>query len=141
MERHTSFDSVGQSEKGNAPIILAGNLQQEAKVKTVTRQEAETSNALADDPWRSYIENKGGTGLAQTAALSKVNVTPVLSQPPRKLEAPIEDRFNAHQTALQDLRDKGEKDVGGSPWRYCQTGEIDSGTATAGATQYGDDEC
>ena len=45
---------------------------------------------------------------------AKVNsATPVVMQPPRKLESPIEDKFNRYESSLQELRDKGEKEMAG----------------------------
>lgn len=98
-------------KKGKDPIILAGNFKQEIKTRSVTQQDADPGTNLSEDPWKIWIENKGGTGLTSMPGPSKTIATPVLTQPPRKLEAPIEDRFNAHQSALQELRDKGEKDI------------------------------
>ena len=39
--------------------------------------------------------------------------TPVVMQPPRKLESPIEDKFNRYEATLQKLPDKGEKEMAG----------------------------
>lgn len=49
--------------------------------------------------------------MAQSANHSRSVTAPVVTQPPRRLEAPIEDRFTQHQTAVQELREKGEKDT------------------------------
>ena len=44
----------------------------------------------------------------------RMNVTaPLVMQPPRKLESPIEDKFNRYEATLQEIRDKGEKEMAG----------------------------
>jgi hypothetical protein len=71
-----------------------------------------SSNAngtLVDDPWSSWISNKGGTGLSmQSRAGGNV---PVQGVPTRKLESPIEDRFARHDGALQELRNHTDKEL------------------------------
>ena len=98
--------------KSKHPVILAGNLQQTTPKQVVKTQEKESlAVPMTEDPWKSWIDNKGGTELAQASHQPKPVAMPVVSQPPRKLEAPIEDRFMSHQNALQELREKSDKDV------------------------------
>jgi hypothetical protein len=99
-------------KKGKEPIILAGQLQKETATKATKGQEVDhVGGGLKEDPWKSWIENKGGSGLPHAGNYNKTSTPAVVTQPPRRLEAPIEDRFNQHQTAIQELREKNDKDT------------------------------
>ena len=110
---------MDHTEEGCAPpvvlmrtFLLAGQLQKETTTRTTRSPEADLiGGGLKEDPWRTWIENKGGSGLGHAGIHSKPSLPPVATQPPRRLEAPIEDRFNQHQTAIQELREKNEKDT------------------------------
>lgn len=58
--------------KSKDSVILAGNLQQTAPQNVLKTQDKElTAVPLTEDPWKSQIENKGGTGLAQASHQSR----------------------------------------------------------------------
>ena len=99
-------------KKGKDPVILAGHFQSETMVQKPKQSEADTTPGdLIEDPWKTWLDNKGSTGmLSQPASLKKGPSAPS-TMPARKIESPIEDRFTQQQNALQDLRDKSEKDM------------------------------
>ena len=99
-------------KKGDTPIVLAGTVQAGSVTKQADSSKMALSangNALIDDPWGSWISNRGSTGLINQQ--SRVAQVPLNAQPPRKLESPIEDRFARHDGALQDLRCHTDKEI------------------------------
>lgn len=70
----------------------------------------EDSSQNSDDPWKSWIANKGGTGL-QPLMSSKAATSGPLTHQTRKIEAPIEDRFLKQATELQDMRERTEREL------------------------------
>ena len=101
--------------KDRQPLILAGQIPKLFPKATSSHGEpAQNSTDLLEDPWKNYIAKQGGTGMVNQNQNAKVNsATPVVMQPPRKLESPIEDKFNRYESSLQELRDKGEKEMAG----------------------------
>ena len=102
-----------EDRKESSPVVLAGMFQSHSNARTQeTPKMALASNAngtLVDDPWSTWITNKGGTGLSLSSRASG-NV-PIPNIPARKLESPIEDRFARHDGALQDLRNHTDKEL------------------------------
>ena len=102
-----------EDKNDSSPVVLAGMFQGNVNPKVHENAKmALSSNAkgtLVDDPWSSWISNKGGTGLSmQSRAGGNV---PVQGVPTRKLESPIEDRFARHDVALQELRNHTDKEL------------------------------
>lgn len=101
-----------EDKKDHAPIILAGDVQRKA-LANVTESVRSAGNVAAsnpvEDPWSAWISSKGGTGHGSSGMQGRS--TPVV-QPPRKLESPIEDRFARHDSAVQDLKQHTEHELG-----------------------------
>ena len=93
-------------------MILAGTTQAESiSKKTVHQDNDGPYPGLSEDPWKKWIDNKGGSGLNSAGNQPKGGALQVQLQQPRRLEAPIEDRFNQQQSALQEMREKSDKDL------------------------------
>ena len=98
------------AKKTKDPVILAGTTHVENSIKKPVHQDVEGSlSGLSEDPWKRWIENKGGSGMNANGNQSKGSAMQVQLQQPRRLEAPIEDRFNQQQSALQEMREKSDK--------------------------------
>jgi hypothetical protein len=101
-----------EDKKDHTPVILAGDVQRKA-LANVTESVRSSGNVAAstsvEDPWSAWISNKGGTGIGNAAMPSRPNP---LAQPPRKLESPIEDRFARHDSAVQDLKQHTDQELG-----------------------------
>ena len=60
----------------------------------VTQGVSSASAPLQSDPWGTWIKNHGCTGLIQGGNAQKSSISIGFgAQPPRKIEAPIEDKF------------------------------------------------
>ena len=103
------------SKKTTFPTVLAGQFLKGAK--NLSHSEVSTSAASSnagdgdiEDPWKAYIAQRGQTGLSKPAMQTwKAPSLSIMAQQPRKIEAPIEDRFLRQDTALQDLKVQTDK--------------------------------
>ena len=103
-----------QQKKDKQPVVLAGNVQ---KVFQTPPPEALTDSATEatshqNDPWGTWIKNHGGSGLSH--ASSAVRPSPshqIAAQPPRRVEAPIEDKFQRRDEQMQLIREVTEKEI------------------------------
>ena len=103
-----------QNRNESEPVILAGNVQKmlsHASGAAIAAVSADQT-AQESDPWGNWIKNHGGTGLAQPALVSKTLQTlgPIV-QPPRKVEAPIEDKFQRQDELIQQVRLDSQKEI------------------------------
>ena len=53
----------------------------------------------------------GTTGIAQPGAAGRNAIQPTAAQPPRRLEAPIEDKFQRQEEQIQLVRESAEKEI------------------------------
>ena len=59
-----------------------------------------------EDPWKHWIASHNGTGLS-SSSIAKLSVSTLGgSAQGRRIEAPIEDRFEKQSAELQDMREK-----------------------------------
>ena len=102
-------------KRDRQPLILAGQIPKDTpKAMTTQGETPQVAKDLIEDPWKNYIAKEGGTGMTSQVKNMRMNVTaPLVMQPPRKLESPIEDKFNRYEATLQEIRDKGEKEMAG----------------------------
>ena len=100
-----------QPKADHKPIILAGNVQKSLQ-KIPAENETEVSNedgVFQSDPWGKWIKAHGTTVNSQAAALPKPSNVTV--QPQRRLEAPIEDKFQRQEEQIHLLRTSAEKEI------------------------------
>ena len=99
-----------EPKENRAPIVLAGEMVKKPRNLSMPLGGADLQSN-ADDPWKNWIANQGGTGL-QSSSHAKA---PVSNLPGplngRKIEAPIEDRFSKHSAEIQDMRDKTDREI------------------------------
>ena len=100
-----------QPKMDHKPVILAGNIQKTLQNVAVENalQHVTEDGVFTSDPWGSWIKNQGSTGLTSQTAASKPSGTIV--QPPRKLESPIEDKFQRQEEQIHQLRTSAEKEI------------------------------
>ena len=92
-----------QQRKESKPVILAN--------ETPVPSMPETQSSPLD-PWGTWIKNHGGTGLSQGAPGQKHVTAPApIALPPRKIEAPIEDRFQRQDEQMQRIREVAEREI------------------------------
>ena len=105
------------AKKTSPPTVLAGQIQKIslAQMKTDVSTSATSSTSGdgdIDDPWKAYISQKGQSATAKQSRQNlKMQSIPILAQQPRRVEAPIEDRFQRHDAALQDLKAQTDKEI------------------------------
>ena len=100
-----------EDRKEHSPVILAGDMQRRQPAKkndSLVEAAPPAASGVNDDPWGTWIANKGGTGICLASAIPKPSNAAL---PPRKLESPIEDRFTRHDTALQDYKQHTEQEL------------------------------
>ena len=103
-----------QNRNDHDPVILAGNVQKllshasGAAIAAVSTDQTSQES----DPWGNWIKNHGGTGLAQPGSTSKMlQITNPTLQPPRRVEAPIEDKFQRQDELIQQVRLDSQKEI------------------------------
>ena len=71
------------------------------------------TSPLQSDRWGNWIKNNGSSGLVATISSSSKTSQPVSFgvQPPRKLEAPIEDKFQRQEEQIQQVCQDAQKEV------------------------------
>ena len=89
-----------QQKNANTSCILAGEPKFQQR-KTATKPQVNGQMDLAFDPWKSYAPTDGQSKSSQ----------PLASAVTRKIEAPIEDRFQSQQQDFQTLRDETNKQI------------------------------
>ena len=89
-----------QQKNMDTSCILAGEPKFQ-KRKDVSRSQPSASMDLAWDPWKSYAPTDGQPRPSQTLSNAVA----------RKIEAPIEDRFQSQQQDFQTLRDETSKQL------------------------------
>lgn len=103
-----------QQRRESKPVILAGNVQ---KVLQVTAKEPPSQSMTEahfplQDPWDAWIKNHGSSGLSQSNPGQKhVNAPTATALQPRKIEAPIEDRFQSQDEQMQLIREVTEREI------------------------------
>lgn len=100
-----------KQKKERQPVVLAGNVQQSLHVAHVESQGAHVDTVNQSDPWRNWIKNHGGSGLNQNSNVPKVVSSVPLVQPPRKLEAPIEDKLQRLNEQMQHIREVTGREI------------------------------
>ena len=103
-----------QQKKDKQPVVLAGNLHKILQTPIAEVQTVGTNDtiSLQSDPWGNWIKNHGGTGLAQNPSGVRPNAgLQHVALPPRKIEAPIEDKFQRQDEQMQHIRDVTEKEI------------------------------
>eukprot|EP00435_Cladocopium_sp_Y103_P007279 s2444_g2.t1 len=103
-----------QQKKDITPVVLAGNVQKACQISAleVSQPPAPDSGNLHPDPWATWLKNHGTTGLAPVVQPSRANpISNVMTQPPRKLESPIEDKFQRQDEQLQSIRVDAEREI------------------------------
>lgn len=108
------------AKKTSHPTVLAGQIQKGSLGPLMsdvsTSATSNSGDGDIDDPWKAYIAQKGqATTSKQSLQNWKSPSFPLMAQQPRKVEAPIEDRFQRHDAALQDLKAQTDKEI--SPLR------------------------
>eukprot|EP00438_Fugacium_kawagutii_P021445 Skav226905 [mRNA] locus=scaffold853:98357:103755:+ [translate_table: standard] len=78
-------------------VLVAGTLPRLAREQTPNQ---DNPNAPPGDPWATWISNHGSTGLL-TTSVKPIQVT---NAAPRKVEGPVEDRLQAQDDNLNQLR-------------------------------------
>eukprot|EP00438_Fugacium_kawagutii_P020277 Skav227634 [mRNA] locus=scaffold3692:118850:119815:- [translate_table: standard] len=81
-------------------VLVAGTLPRLARE---TMPSADNPNAPPGDPWATWISNHGSTGLLATG-VKPIAASTAAPAAPRKVEGPIEDRFQAQDDNLKQLR-------------------------------------
>ena len=103
-----------QNRSDQEPVILAGNVQRllsQASGEIVAAIPTD-QNSQEPDPWGNWIKNHGGTGLAQPGVAFKTPlITSPTVQPPRRVEAPIEDKFQRQDELIQQVRLDSQKEI------------------------------
>ena len=92
------------------PVILAGNIQRSlphATAETVSQQHED--GVFISDPWGSWLKNQGSSTGSQANAAAKLPGP--IAQPPRKIEAPIEDKFQRQEEQIHQRRTSAEKEI------------------------------
>lgn len=102
-----------QDKREHQPVVLAGNVQKNLPnglidTPKTTNQEGDV---LQSDPWSNWIKLNGTTGIAQPGAAGRNAIQPTAAQPPRRLEAPIEDKFQRQEEQIQLVRESAEKEI------------------------------
>jgi len=103
-----------QQRRESKPVILAGNVQ---KVLQVTTKEPPSQSMTeahfpVQDPWGAWIKNHGSSGLSQpNPGQNHVNVPAATVSQTRKIEAPIEDRFQSQDEQMQLIREVMEREI------------------------------
>eukprot|EP00435_Cladocopium_sp_Y103_P002187 s2876_g1.t1 len=103
-----------QQKKDFQPIVLAGNVQKvmQVSIDDVPQAQASEPGHLHPDPWATWMKNHGSTGIAISNQSLKMSTSGnVMTQPPRKLESPIEDKFQRQDEQLQSIRDDAEREI------------------------------
>ena len=103
-----------QQRKESKPVVLAGNVHKVLQIPSHETHVANPADAqiASLDPWGTWIKTHGGTGLSQTSTGSKPAAPSVpMALPQRKIEAPIEDRFQRQDEHLQHIRDVTEREI------------------------------
>ena len=103
-----------QSRSDQKPVILAGNMHkvfQFANAESASELSSEIA-PLQSDPWGAWIKNHGATGIANGSSASKPTLPASFGvQPPRKVESPIEDKFQRQDDQIQALRADTQKEL------------------------------
>eukprot|EP00438_Fugacium_kawagutii_P032091 Skav202512 [mRNA] locus=scaffold1359:169685:175086:- [translate_table: standard] len=81
-------------------VLVAGTLPRLARE---TMPSVDNPNAPPGDPWATWISNHGSTGLLATG-VKPIAAPTAAPAAPRKVEGPIEDRFQAQDDNLKQLR-------------------------------------
>ena len=95
-------------------MVLAGNVQKIFHAPSSEPQMEVTNDTtnLQSDPWGTWIKNHGGSGLSQSCSGARPSVPQQFAaQPPRRVEAPIEDKFQRQEEQMQLIRDVTEKEI------------------------------
>ena len=103
-----------QQRKEKQPVVLAGNVQKFFQAPSSEPQMEVTNDTtnLQSDPWGTWIKNHGGSGLSQSCSGARPSVPQQFAaQPPRRVEAPIEDKFQRQEEQMQLIRDVTEKEI------------------------------
>eukprot|EP00435_Cladocopium_sp_Y103_P029048 s3008_g7.t1 len=114
MEQHASAVKWIQQKKSSQPIVLAGDMQKilQTTVKEASAQKPPENGNLHPDPWATWVKNHGSTGLSMSnQPLKPMSSAQNMSQPPRKLESPIEDKFQRQDEQIQQFRSATEKEI------------------------------
>eukprot|EP00435_Cladocopium_sp_Y103_P060985 s320_g22.t1 len=103
-----------QQKRDFQPVVLAGNMNRilRATGTESVPQTAVENGMLQTDPWATWMKNHGTTGLAGSNSQQRGGPSiSAFTQPPRKLESPIEDKFQRQDEQLQQMRDATEKEI------------------------------
>ena len=100
-----------QPKTDRKPVVLAGNIQKTLQNVAVENalQHGGEDGVFTSDPWGSWIKNQGSTGL--TSQVPTVKPSGNVAPPPRKLESPIEDKFQRQEEQIHQLRTSAEKEI------------------------------
>lgn len=102
-----------QDKKDHQPVVLAGNVQKMLQnvPGDISQNAAQESGNLQSDPWSNWIKLNGTSGISQPIVPAKPVPQQNVAQPPRRLESPIEDKFQRQEEQIQLVRQSAEKEI------------------------------
>ena len=77
----------------------------------ISQNAAQESGNLQSDPWSNWIKLNGTSGISQPIVPAKPVPQQNVAQPPRRLESPIEDKFQRQEEQIQLVRQSAEKEI------------------------------
>eukprot|EP00438_Fugacium_kawagutii_P001412 Skav219712 [mRNA] locus=scaffold776:265808:271030:+ [translate_table: standard] len=94
-----------QQKTTQEDVLVAGTLP---KLQSQKMGVQDNPNAAPEDPWAAWINNHGATGLLANGVKP---IPAAVNALPRRVEAPIEDRFQAQEASIRKLRDDTENQL------------------------------